>query len=256
MTTSPASVNLMALPTRLISDLRQTTPVAMTCWHFGSHLDLERELLVGGQGLKRAADGLGNILNRVIGQFKDELASFDLRQIEYVIDQSEQVSAVTLKPFQYAHRLFWQLAVNAVRHQFGVAENGVERRAQLVAHVGKELRLVLARDFKLAALVLDFVEQAHILDGDHRLIGERLKSSICFSVKGRPLEVIDIDGLIGLPSSIGTPRILRYRLALLHVVQVYSGSAYTSDIWIVRRANAARAAAFPPVEGLLHPRVN
>ena len=56
--------------------------------------------------------------------------------------------------------------------QLGVAEDGVERRAQLVAHVGEELRLVLARLRELAALVLDFVEQAHVLDGDHRLVGE------------------------------------------------------------------------------------
>jgi hypothetical protein len=32
---------------------------------------------------------------------------------------------------------------------------------------------VLARLFKLPALVLDFIEQPHILDGDHRLVGER-----------------------------------------------------------------------------------
>ena len=71
----------------------------MTCWQFGSHFDLENELLVGGQGLKRAADGLGNIFKGVISQFEYELASLDLRQIEYIIDQSEQVSAVALKPF-------------------------------------------------------------------------------------------------------------------------------------------------------------
>ena len=101
-------------------DLRQTPTIAMTCWHFGSHLDLERELLVGGQRLKRATDGLGNILKGVIGKIENELASLDLRQIKHVIDQAEQVLAVALKPFEYAHRLFGQLAVDAVRHQFGV----------------------------------------------------------------------------------------------------------------------------------------
>ena len=54
----------------------------------------------------------------------------------------------------------------------GDADDGVERRAQLVAHVGEELRLVLARLRELAALVLDFVEQPHVLDRDHRLVGE------------------------------------------------------------------------------------
>ena len=80
--------------------------------------------------------------------------------------------AVALKPFEHGHHLLRRRAVNAVRDQFGVAEDGVERRAQLVAHVGEELRLVLARLGELAALVLDFVEQPHVLDRDHRLVGE------------------------------------------------------------------------------------
>ena len=42
------------------------------------------------------------------------------------------------------------------------------------AHIGKELRLVLARLFKLPALVLDFVEQPHIFDCNHRLVSEGL----------------------------------------------------------------------------------
>jgi hypothetical protein len=36
----------------------------------------------------------------------------------------------------------------------------------------QELRLVLARLGELPALVLDFVEQSHVLDRDHRLVGE------------------------------------------------------------------------------------
>src|SRR5580704_6928087 len=60
-------------------DLRQAATVTMACWQFRSHLDLERELLVSGEGLKRAADSLGNILKGVIGEFEYELASLDLR---------------------------------------------------------------------------------------------------------------------------------------------------------------------------------
>ena len=67
------------------------------------------------------------------------------------------------------------LAVDVVEHQLGVAEDRVERRAQLVAHVGEELRLVLARDLELAALLLDLAEQARVLDRDHRLGGEGLQ---------------------------------------------------------------------------------
>ena len=80
--------------------------------------------------------------------------------------------AVALDALEHGLRLLRRLAVDAVEDQLGVAEDGVERRAQLVAHVGEELRLVLARLRELAALVLDFVEQPHVLDRDHRLVGE------------------------------------------------------------------------------------
>src|SRR5262249_62211025 len=50
----------------------------------------------------------------------------------------------------------------------------VEWCAQLVAHAGYELRLVLARLRELPVLILDFVEQPHILNRDHSLIGKGL----------------------------------------------------------------------------------
>src|SRR5262245_55816116 len=43
-----------------------------------------------------------------------------------------------------------------------------------MAHVGDELRLVLARDFQLAALLGDLIEQARVLKRNRRLIGEAL----------------------------------------------------------------------------------
>src|SRR6516164_7871018 len=79
---------------------------------------------------------------------------------------------VGLKPLEYAEHLLGWLTIRAIRHQFGIAQDGVERRAQLVAHIGEELRLVLARFFKLPALVLDFVKQSNILDRYHCLVGE------------------------------------------------------------------------------------
>jgi Membrane dipeptidase (Peptidase family M19) len=63
-------------------------------------------------------------------------------------------------------------------HHLGQADDGVERSAQLMAHVREELRLVLARQLQLSVLVLDLVEQPHVLDRDYRrdyrLVGEGL----------------------------------------------------------------------------------
>src|SRR5499427_10157512 len=72
-------------------------------------------------------------------------------------------------------RLLWHLAVDAVEEELGVAEDGVERRAELVAHVGEELRLVPAGQLQLPPLVLDLAEQARILDGQGRLGREGLE---------------------------------------------------------------------------------
>src|SRR5262249_33098008 len=48
-------------------------------------------------------------------------------------------------------------------------------RAQLVAHIGEELRFVLACFRELPTLVLYLIEQAHVFDRDHNLVGEGLQ---------------------------------------------------------------------------------
>ena len=69
-------------------------------------------------------------------------------------------------------RLFHAEARHIGDHHLGQADDGVERRPQLMAHAGDEFRLALARFRELAARVLDFLEQPHVLDCDYRLIGK------------------------------------------------------------------------------------
>src|SRR5215469_4727947 len=120
-------------------DLRQAPSITAARGQLRSYLHFKHELFVGCQGLKRAADVLGNVLNAVVGEFEFQLTSLDLGQVEHIIDETQQVLAVGLKAFEYAQHLFGRLAVSAIRHQFGVAQDGVERGAQLVAHIGEEL---------------------------------------------------------------------------------------------------------------------
>jgi hypothetical protein len=54
-----------------------------------------------------------------------------------------------------------------------------------VAHIGEELRLVLARLGKLSAFFLDFIDQLHVLYGDDSLVRKFATTAICLSVKGR-----------------------------------------------------------------------
>src|SRR6516165_9917054 len=153
-------------------DLRQAAAVAMARGQLRSHFDFEPEFFVSRQRLQSAANRLRDVLDGVIGKFEFELAGLDLGKIEHVIDESEQMLTVGLKPFEYANHLLGWLTVSAVRHQFRIAQDGIEWGAQLMAHIGEKLRLVLARDLELTALVLDFVEQADVLDGYARLVGK------------------------------------------------------------------------------------
>src|SRR5262249_56288059 len=77
-------------------------------------------------------------------------------------------------------RLFRAEARRVFDHHFRQSNDGIERRAQLVADAGDELRLVLTRHLQLAALVLDLTEQSRVLDRQHRLGREGLKSSDSF----------------------------------------------------------------------------
>jgi hypothetical protein len=67
--------------------------------------------------------------------------------------------------------------VEALLYQLGIPENGRERGPKLVAHVGHELILVLARDLKifdsfgkLAGSRLDLFEQAGVFNRDYGLV--------------------------------------------------------------------------------------
>ena len=78
---------------------------------------------------------------------------------------------------QVLELLVVELAEHLLAQHLGEADDRVERRAQLVRHVGEELRLVLVGQLELPALVLDLVEQARVLDRDHRLVGEGLQQA-------------------------------------------------------------------------------
>jgi hypothetical protein len=53
---------LNGVPDEVDHDLHQSSPIAVACRQFSSHIDLECELLVGGQRLQCTMDGPGNIL--------------------------------------------------------------------------------------------------------------------------------------------------------------------------------------------------
>ena len=83
---------------------------------------------------------------------------FDLRQVEHLIDEAKQVSSGAVHALQRFLRLFRAEARSVGDHHLGKPNYGVERGAKFVAHARDELRLVLARQCELAALVLDLAK--------------------------------------------------------------------------------------------------
>src|SRR5215510_13072843 len=141
----------------------------------------KREILVLGERLSGSADRLDHALDGVFGHVEGELAGLDLGDVQHGVDEAQEVLAVGTDACEGIER-FWSLRlVEALLDEFGIPENGRERGPKLVAHVGHELVLVLARDLevfdrfgKFARACLYLFEQPRVLDGDNRLVGEGL----------------------------------------------------------------------------------
>src|SRR6516164_5311116 len=85
--------------------------------------------------------------------------------------------AVVLDALEYALRAIRQLTVDAVDEQFGITEDRVQRRSQLVAHIGEELGFVLTGERQLLALIGNLAEQPRVLDRQYRLARQGLHQS-------------------------------------------------------------------------------
>ncbi len=68
--------------------------------------------------------------------------------------------------------LLVQLTEHSIREDLRETDDGVQRRPELVRHVGQGLGFVAAGGFELPALILDLVKQPSILDRQGRLRGE------------------------------------------------------------------------------------
>ena len=99
-------------------------------------------------------------------------AGLDLREIEDVVDQREEV----LPRAQHVVQVFSLLGVDRPEHLLdeglGESDDRVQGSPQLVRHRREEFRLVAARDLQLAALLLYLVEEPHVLDRDGGLVDE------------------------------------------------------------------------------------
>ena len=144
-------------------------------------------------GRRRGLDDLAD-RERLRGEL--HLPGLDLREIEHVVDQREQVLARGLDLRQVANeRLESDLLLRLLLQHLAVADDRVERCAQLVAHVGKELALGAIRALGLVprlGQLTDIVIHPH--QRDARFVGN-----------DRHAEDLDIHEGTVLPPSLSDP---------------------------------------------------
>jgi hypothetical protein len=73
-----------------------------------------------------------------------------------------------------------ELAFHSPQHNARKAHDRIQWRAQIVADAGEEVGLMPVGRFELLALLLDFVKQPDVYDGDHRLVGEGFEQGDLF----------------------------------------------------------------------------
>ena len=136
-----------------------------------SKFDLERQL----PGLRLVAEGprdhVEKICERNLLGVHGHGSGLDLRQVENVADQVQEVGAGAVNGAGELDLPGREVAVGVVGELLAQDQDAVERRAQLVRHVGEEFRLVLRGQRELgrlllqgAACLLDFLVLAFHLD--------------------------------------------------------------------------------------------
>ena len=84
------------------------------------------------------------------------VAGFDLRQIQNVVDQPEQVMATTPDVVQKGPPLrLGDFCDIVVKHDFREADDCIERSSKLMAHAGQERGLVLVGKLQLGGALDD-----------------------------------------------------------------------------------------------------
>ena len=154
--TLPFEVNLNAFDSRLRTICcSRFSSVRMVSRQLAVELDVEVEALVGGELAEGPLHVLLEMRHRHVADLDRHRAGFDLRQVEDVVDQVEQVGARRVDRPGELDLLLVEIALRVVGQQLGQDEQRVERRSQLVAHVGQELGLVLGGERELLGFLLE-----------------------------------------------------------------------------------------------------
>ena len=105
----------------------------------GTDLDREIEALDLGDVAERALHVIDQVGEAELSDVDDDRARLDLREIEDVVDQVQQVLARGVDRLRELGLFAGQVAVRVAGELIGENEEAVERGPELVGHVGEEL---------------------------------------------------------------------------------------------------------------------
>ena len=174
-TRPPSGVNLTALESRLSTTCLNRSSSACTESTSSCDVQAEGDAVCGGPFADEREGVLEGVGDPEGGRLEGHLAGFDLRQVEHLVQQLEQVPTGVPDVADVLVLAIVELAEHPVQQHLREADDRVERGAQLVGHAGEELRLVPARDLQLGRLRLELPEEPGVDDRDRRLGGEGLQ---------------------------------------------------------------------------------
>ena len=147
--TSPRSVNFTAFDSRLRRYLHRTLAVGdERVGRTRRAVERQLQMLRGGHRRKRFAQRLQRASSETVSSSMliCPASTFDRSRMSLI--STSKVAIGRVNRFRVAHLLFGQIAGAVLLQQFGEDQRTVQRRAQLVRHVGEELGLVAARLFE------------------------------------------------------------------------------------------------------------
>src|SRR5688572_7413625 len=118
-------------------------------------VDRQAEVLVARDLLEAALQVVGDRRELHRADVERDHAGLDLRQVEDVVDQREQLAAGAMDGLRELDLLRAEVGVDVVRQELGEDQQAVERRAQLVRHVGQELGFVLRDQRQLLGFLFE-----------------------------------------------------------------------------------------------------
>ena len=174
-TAPPSPVNLTALVIRLRTTCLSRSSSEYTGPTSAAGLDPQVDAVRGGS----LAQHRGRVVEQgpevERGVLELHPPGLDLRQVQDLVEQLQEVLAGPVDVAQVLLLPLVDVAEHALQENFGEAEDGVERGAQLVGHARQELRLVPARELELEALLLQLSVELRIEQRESGLAGKRLQ---------------------------------------------------------------------------------